>query len=130
MLDFLLKMFDFLHPENVQELCKFYLFLSLFYLLIHLAWEHFDKSVENFSLKRLPQKMDIIYAAATFATSVFLIIILMDLGNPLRTDDVMALPFTLAGLTGLCSSLGSLQPQRKAVITPIQPAANQDKKAS
>ncbi len=123
-------MFDFLHPENVQELCKFYLFLSLFYLLIHLVWEHFDKSAENFSLKRLPQKMDIIYAAATFATSVFLIIILMDLGNPLRTDDVMALPFTLAGLTGLCSSLGALQPQRKAAITPIQPAANQSSNQS
>ncbi|QPE15737.1 hypothetical protein [Providencia sp. PROV147] len=127
-------MLNFLYPENVQELCKFYLFLSLIYLLVHLIWEHFDKGAENFSLKRLPQKMDIIYAAATFATSVFLVIIILDLGNPLKTDDIMALPFTLASLTGLCSSLGALQPQRKNVVAPIQPAANQDsnqnKKAS
>lgn len=123
-------MLSFLYPENVQELCKFYLFISLIFLIFHLVWEHLDKGAENFSLKRLSQKMDIIYAAATFATSVFLVIIILDLDNPLKTDDIMALPFTLASLTGLCSSLGALQPQRKNVMATTQESVSQDKKVS
>ncbi|UBX48739.1 hypothetical protein LDO51_16565 [Providencia alcalifaciens] len=110
-------MIEFFHPQTTQALSIFYFTLILAYLVIHLIWEHFDKFAEDFSLTRLPQKVAVIYTAATFSSNLFLIVIMFNLDNPLKNDSVMILPLSLAGLTGLCYSLGAIVPRKKIYHT-------------
>lgn len=103
-------MFDaILVPSTSDDLGVFYLFWILAFLLIHILWDAYTKETPNFHLKRLEQKTVVLFSAATFASSLIILLSLISLQvRELLSDN--SLPLVLAGLAGILLSIPSLCP--------------------
>ncbi len=103
----------FFFPQDEDQLTRFYFLFSILYLLIHLIWDHYFPGSSKFSLAVLQYKIGEVYSSATCATSLFFIVILFDLQNPLRMSDAFIFPLIIAALTGLMISLSAMQPKER-----------------
>lgn len=98
-------------PHNTQQLMQFYVVICLVYLLIHLFWDWRSTETPPFSLKNIKYRADLVFSGATFASSLFYILIMLDLENPLRTADIFIMPMLLSGFSGMMLSLANLVPE-------------------
>lgn len=87
----------------------YYLFWIVLYFTVHIFWDWRSKQTPDFHIRRLDQKMNVLYSAATLASSllVLLSILIEDVRN-LVLD--VSLPLVLAGLSGVLVSLPTLCP--------------------
>lgn len=99
-------------PHTQEQLNGYYLIVCILYMTVHLIWDARSRRTPPFSLYRLYLKSREVYSSANFSTSLFLMMLLLDLNNPLRTSEAMMLPLLLAALTGLMLSLSALVPEK------------------
>ena len=100
-------------PHDIQSLTQFYFSWVLIYMMVHLVWDALSSITPKFSLRVLPLKINELYSSTTFATSVFYVVILFDLTNPLRTSDVFIFPLIISALSGFMVSLSVLPPVKR-----------------
>ena len=99
--------------HDLQSLTRFYFAWSAIYMVVHLIWDALSSLTPKFSLRILTLKINELYSSTTFATSVFYVVILLDLTNPLRTNDVFIFPLIISALSGFMVSLAVLPPIKR-----------------
>lgn len=97
------------NPNSADKVSIFYLFWISVYVLIHVVWDIRSKYTRAFHISKLASKTSAAYNAATFASS--LLILLSFIQPPLRpiVGDIVT-PLILAGLSGVLQSVGALCP--------------------
>ncbi|MCV5708194.1 hypothetical protein OFN39_01765 [Escherichia coli] len=101
-------------PQNAEQLTHFYFIICFCYMAVHIVWDCASKVSPPFKLENLPGKVAELYSSTTFATSVFFIVMLFDINNPLRTSDAFIFPLITAAGTGLLISIAAIAPKAKA----------------
>ncbi|MCW5699272.1 MAG: hypothetical protein KIT00_05485 [Rhodospirillales bacterium] len=96
-------------PASGQEVGFFYLFWIVLFVLIHVVWDAFSPETEPFHLGRLKGKIEILYAAANFSTSLLLIIAVCK-PTMFKTLVDITLPIIFSAITGMLVSLSALSP--------------------
>lgn len=103
-------------PQNTEQLTHFYFYICAAYMVIHFIWDHCAEGTPSFGFDKLPSKVGVLYSSTTFSTSMFFVVILFDIKNPLRTSDAFIFPLIIACGTGLLISLADLAPKPTAKI--------------
>ncbi|MBP2171423.1 hypothetical protein J2125_004615 [Erwinia toletana] len=98
-------------PQTNAELTKFYFIICIAYLLVHIIWDVFSTATPRFSLVNLQYKMSTVCSSSTFATSLFFVVIIFDLENPLRQEDVFAFPLILSSIICFMVSVSAIVPK-------------------
>ncbi len=109
-----------LFPPTEEDLGKFYLFWIGLFLFVNIVLDIISRHTPPFALERLPQKVNVVYAGSTLASSIMLIVYCT--GSTLvGCDDkgVLMLPIAISSLVGVLSAFSQLTPakQRLPVIT-------------
>ncbi|MAD44088.1 MAG: hypothetical protein CMH98_03705 [Oceanospirillaceae bacterium] len=87
----------------------FYLIWGGLHFTLHIIWDLFSKKTPPFGIADLRSKMDEFFASATFASSLYLLLILWR-GEWDKLGAEAAFPLCLATGAGLLVSLSALQP--------------------
>lgn len=98
-------------PRDNQQLVYFYFAVCILYLIIHLVWDWRSKKTPPFSLKKLQYKLHQVFSSATFASSLFFVVIAMDLNNPLRHSEAFIFPLICTTLCGIMVSIANIVPE-------------------
>lgn len=101
-------------PVNSDQLAHFYCYLCVSYIFVHLTWDAFSIKTPAFSLENLQYKVGEIFSSATFANSLFFIVILLDINNPLRNSDAFIFPLIFSAISGIFISLSEIVPKAKS----------------
>lgn len=83
--------------------------------MVHLIWDWRSKKSPPFALENLQYKMNELLSSATFATSMFFVVILFDIHNPLRNSDAFIFPLIFSALSGIMISVSAIAPKAKKV---------------
>lgn len=97
-------------PRDTQQLIYFYFAVCIIYLVIHLIWDWWSDITPPFTLRRLQYKLHQVFSSATFASSLFFVVIAMDLNNPLRQSEMFIFPLICTSLCGIMVSLANIVP--------------------
>ena len=97
-----------LKPHSAIDVGRFYFFWITLYLLVHLAWDVFSKHT-TFFFGKLKNKVSEIFNAVTFASSLYLILIVLEGRHGSLGDDAI-IPLIYSGLIGFLNALGAIVP--------------------
>jgi len=96
-------------PNEAQEIPKYYLFWMSLYAGINLIWDYKSSRTANFHIGNLKHKVNVIYNAVTFASSLLLIMgFFDDVTRKLASDTYI--PILTASLAGLFITISGLCP--------------------
>ena len=110
-----------LAPQNTGELPVFYLFWVVLYLAINIIWDIFSGRTPEFHLANLGQKSSVTFNAASFASSLLLVVGLCDKDTMKVAGDTIV-PILLAGLSGVMFALQEICPYKPQRLGPPAPA--------
>ncbi|WP_159096868.1 hypothetical protein [Pseudovibrio sp. Alg231-02] len=96
-------------PSNNVDLAKYYLFWILLFMFINIVWDFFSKATDKFTIGALKTKHDTLYAAATFASSLLLLISVFEPSVKVVMGTTH-IPIILAGCSGLLQTISALCP--------------------
>lgn len=100
-----------LAPQTTGDLPIFYLFWVLLYLTINIVWDVRSGRTPTFHVSHLSQKTPVAFNAASFASSLLLIVGLCDKDTMKVAGDTFV-PILLAGLAGLFFALSEICPYK------------------
>lgn len=109
-------------PQNVQELPIFYLFWILTYLAVNIIWDIRSGRTPPFHVSHLSGKTTVAFNAASFTSSLLIVVGLFDKETMKVAGDTM-LPLVLAGLSGVFLSLSEICPYKPEKFGPPTPTA-------
>ncbi|QUG75273.1 hypothetical protein GKQ23_09860 [Erwinia sp. E602] len=97
-------------PHDHQQLCHFYIVICVSYLVMHVVWDWRSDKTPPFSFSTLKNKADQVFSSVTLASSLFYIVVLLDLTNPLRDTDLFIFSMIFSALCGVLVSLAMMVP--------------------
>lgn len=98
-------------PQTAADLPVFYLFWVLLYLTINIVWDVRTAQTPAFHLSHLGLKTPVAFNAASFASSLLILIGLVDKDVMKVAGDTL-LPIMLAGLSGIFFGLSEICPYK------------------
>lgn len=98
-------------PQNIQQLPVFYLFWILVYLTVNVVWDIRSSRTPPFHIAQLSAKTTVAFNAASFTSSLLIVMGLFDKKVMQLAGDTM-LPLVLAALSGILFSLAELCPYK------------------
>jgi hypothetical protein len=105
--------FSFLFaPSNSAELATYYLLWISLFLGINVVWDIFTSRTPNFHLDRLTEKGDVLFSAASFCSSLLIIVGFFSHNVQQLSRDTMV-PLILAGCSGLIKTIPAICPYKK-----------------
>jgi hypothetical protein len=109
---------DLLHylllPPDSEHVCVYYLFWLALFLVINVFWDAKTDKTPPFHLDLLKTKVNILYDAATFCSSLLIVTGLISNSVKALSHDTM-LPLLIAGISGVLRSLPAVCPYKPAV---------------
>ena len=98
-------------PSSSKQTAIFYTFWIFTYTIINLVWDITSKKTEVFQFGHLDRKINVLYNAASFASS--LLVVISVFSEPVRkiAGDIMV-PLLLAGISGVVISVSELCPYK------------------
>lgn len=107
----------FLAPATQHDLPIFYLFWVLLYLSVNVIWDIRSQRTPDFHVSLFAQKTPVAFNAASFASSLLLLIGLVSPPTMKLAGDTM-LPIMMAGLSGVFFGIAEVCPYKppKAII--------------
>lgn len=100
-----------LTPHSAAELPVFYLFWVLLYLAINIIWDIRSLRTPEFHMSMLGNKTTVAFNAASFASSLLLVVGMADPKTLKAAGDTM-LPILLAGSSGVLFGLAEVCPYK------------------
>jgi hypothetical protein len=99
----------FYAPENTADLATFYAVWTTLFLIINVIWDILTKETPKFHFVHVSEKVEVLFAATTFASSLLLVIGIFD-DVILKLAGDAKVPIFLAGASGVLVSLRQLCP--------------------
>ena len=111
-----------LFPADVGEMSVYYFIWISFFFIVNTAWDIFTPKTPAFHIANMKDRMDVLYGASTFCSSL---LILMGLISPtvrqLSKDTIV--PLVLAGFAGILRGLPALCPYKPEAERKPEPEA-------
>ena len=98
-------------PASAQDLPVFYLFWVLLYLAINVIWDIRSSKTPEFHWAHFSGKSPVAYSAASFASSLLLLVGLANPATMKVAGDTMV-PVMLAGFSGIFFGLSEMCPYK------------------
>lgn len=116
-------------PSDVNQMTVFYLIWIGLFFIINTIWDIFTDKTPTFHIAMMKDKMDVLYGASTFCSSLLILIGLVSPEVGKLSKDTI-LPLVLAGGAGLLRGLPALCPykpeaERKATAPSSDQPASQ-----
>lgn len=108
----------FIAPQTAAELPVFYLVWVLAYLIINVVWDIFSGRTPEFHISNMGQKTPTAANAASFASSLLLIIGLVDKDTMKVAGDTL-IPILLSGLSGMFFAIQDICPYKPEKVVPV-----------
>jgi hypothetical protein len=99
----------FYAPANSAELAIFYAVWATLFVVVNVIWDIFTDETPKFHFVHVSEKVEVLFAATTFASSLLLVIGIFD-DVILKLAGEAKVPIFLAGASGLLISLRQLCP--------------------
>jgi hypothetical protein len=96
-------------PRVAEHIGGFYLLWMTIFIGINIIWDIRSKKTPTFHLSMMPQKTTVVYNAATFCSSILLLLAVFQPAARTLAGDVYV-PLALAGFSGLTQSIGAICP--------------------
>ena len=100
-----------LTPANPADLAVFYLFWISLFLGVNVAWDIATSRTPEFHLDRLKEKGDVLFSAASFCSSLLIIVSFLSMSVQQLSRDTM-IPLILAGFSGLIRAFPAICPYK------------------
>ncbi len=96
-------------PENTPQICVYYLFWCLMFILINVVWDIKTTKTLKFHIAAVGEKKDLIHPAGAFCSCLLVIVhVATKSGEALNAE--MQIPFILAGISGILQAIPALCP--------------------
>jgi hypothetical protein len=96
-------------PTQDSGVGEFYALWMTLFVLINVAWDVLTPRTDPFHLVHLPEKVDTLFSATTFASSLFLLLTIFQ-KETLEISGASKVPIVISGISGLLISLRYLCP--------------------
>ena len=100
-----------LFPSDVAEMSVYYLFWIVFFFAINTTWDVITDKTPKFHIANMKDRMDVLYGASTFCSSLLILIGLVSPTVKQLSKDTVV-PLVLAGFAGLLRGLPALCPYK------------------
>lgn len=115
-------------PETVEGVKALYGIVVIGGLIVNIIWDIVDPNTPKLTTKRIRDKASLIFALATLASSLLLIMSVFNKNLATTLGDFW-IPVLLCGMVGVLMSFPELVPKKEAVTDP-KPELSPPQKAS
>lgn len=105
------------YPNDIGQLATYYLVWIVIYLTINTVWDIKSSHTPTFHISHLHRKVQTLYNAATFCSSLLLLIALFNVELRKLIGDALV-PLVLAGFSGILIGLSGICPYEPPPANP------------